>query len=76
MVFIYKKKKAHKHYKLIKYASRLASGAIASGGITSVIVSGSVLTIISLGASALLASLKIVYIFLRKIFCFTFSVAA
>ena len=50
----YIKKKAHKHYKLIKYASRLTSGAIASGGITSVIVSGSVLTIISLGASLLI----------------------
>ena len=51
--FLYKKKKAHKHYKLIKYASRLTSGAIAGGGIASVIVSGSVLTIISLGASLL-----------------------
>ena len=44
--FLYKK--AHKHYKLIKYASRLPSGAIAGGGIASVIVSGSVLTIILL----------------------------
>ena len=50
--FLYKK--AHKHYKLIKYASRLTSGAIAGGGIASVIVSGSVLTIISLGASLLI----------------------
>ena len=40
--FLYKK--AHKHYKLIKYAARLTSGAIAGGGIASVIVSGSVLT--------------------------------
>ena len=47
--FLYKK--AHK---LIKYASRLTSGAIAGGGIASVIVSGSVLTIISLGASLLI----------------------
>ena len=44
--FLYKK--AHRHYKLIKYASRLTSGAIAGGGIASVILSGSVLTIISL----------------------------
>ena len=50
--FLYKK--AHKHYKLIKYAARLTSGAIAGGGIVSVIVSGSVLTIISLGASLLI----------------------
>ena len=50
--FLYKK--AHKHYKLIKYASRLTSGAIAGGGIASVIVSGSVLTIISLDASLLI----------------------
>ena len=50
--FLYKK--AHKHYKLIKYGSRLTSGAIAGGGIASVIVSGSVLTIISLGASLLI----------------------
>ena len=50
--FLYKK--AHKHSKLIKYASRLTSGAIAGGGIASVIVSGSVLTIISLGASLLI----------------------
>ena len=41
-------KKAHNHYKLIKYAARLTSGAIAGGGIASVILSGSVLTIISL----------------------------
>ena len=34
-------KKAHRHYKLIKYASWLTSGAIAGGGIASVIVSGS-----------------------------------
>ena len=47
-------KKAHKHYKLIKYASRLTSGAIAGDGIASVIVSGSVVTIISLGASLLI----------------------
>ena len=47
-------KKAHKHYKLIKYAARLTSGAIAGGGFASVIVSGSVLTIISLGASLLI----------------------
>ena len=48
-------KKAQKHCKLIKYASRLTSGAIApGGGIASVIVSGSVLTIISLGASLLI----------------------
>ena len=50
--FLYKK--AHRHYKLIKYAARLTSGAIAGGGIASVIVSGSVLTIISLGASLLI----------------------
>ena len=50
--FLYKK--AHKYYKLIKYASRLTSGAIAGGGIASVILSGSVLTIISLGASLLI----------------------
>ena len=50
--FLYKK--AHRHYKLIKYTSRLTSGAIAGGGIASVIVSGSVLTIISLGASLLI----------------------
>ena len=50
--FLYKK--AHKHYKLIKYAARLTSGTIAGGGIASVIVSGSVLTIISLGASLLI----------------------
>ena len=50
--FLYKK--AHRHYKLIKYASRLTSGAIAGGGIASVIVSGSILTIISLGASLLI----------------------
>ena len=50
--FLYKK--AHKHYKLIKYASRLTSGAIAGGGFASVIVSGSVLTIISFGASLLI----------------------
>ena len=50
--FLYKK--AHRHYKLIKYASRLTSGAIAGGGIASVILSGSVLTIISLGASLLI----------------------
>ena len=50
--FLYKK--AHNHYKLIKYASRLTSGAIAGGGIASVIVSGSVLTIISLAASLLI----------------------
>ena len=47
-------KKAHRHYKLINYAARLTSGAIAGGGIASVIVSGSVLTIISLGASLLI----------------------
>ena len=47
-------KKAHKHYELIKYAARLTSGAIARGGIASVIVSGCVLTIISLGASLLI----------------------
>ena len=47
-------KKAHRHYKLIKYAARLTSGAIAGGEITSVIVSGSVLTIISLSASLLI----------------------
>ena len=51
-LFLYKK--AHKHYKLIKYASRLTSGAIAGDGIASVIVSGSVVTIISLGASLLI----------------------
>ena len=50
--FLYKK--AHRHYKLIKYAARLTSGAIAGGGIASVILSGSVLTIISLGASLLI----------------------
>ena len=50
--FLYKK--AHKHYKLNKYAARLTSGAIAGGGIASVIASGSVLTIISLGASLLI----------------------
>ena len=50
--FLYKQ--AHKHYKLIKYAARLTSGAIAGGGIASVIISGSVLTIISLGASLLI----------------------
>ena len=33
--FLYEK--AHKHYKLIKYAARLTSGAIAGGGIVSVI---------------------------------------
>ena len=42
--FLYKK--SSRHYKLIKYAARLTSGAIAGGGIASVIVSGSVLTII------------------------------
>ena len=50
--FLYKK--AHRHYKVIKYAARLTSGTIAGGGIASVIVSGSVLTIISLGASLLI----------------------
>ena len=50
--FLYKK--AHKHNKLLKYAARLTSGAITGGGIASVIVSGSVLTIISLGASLLI----------------------
>ena len=50
--FLYKK--AHRHYKLIKYAARLTSGAIAGGGIASVILSGSVLTIIFLGASLLI----------------------
>ena len=50
--FLYKK--AHKRYKLIKYAARLTSGAIAGGGIASVLVSGSVLTIISVGASLLI----------------------
>ena len=50
--FLYKK--AHRHYKLIKYAARLTSGTIAGGGIASVILSGSVLTIISLGASLLI----------------------
>ena len=39
--FLYKK--AYNNYKLIKYAARLTSGAIAGGGIASVIVSGSVL---------------------------------
>ena len=39
---------------MIKYAARLTSGAIAGSGIASVIVSGSVLTIISLGASLLI----------------------
>ena len=53
--FLYKK--AHKHYKLIKYAARLTSGTIAGGGIASIILSGSVLTIISLGASLLIESL-------------------
>ena len=38
--FLYKK--AHKHYKLIKYAARITSGTIAGGGIASVILSGSV----------------------------------
>ena len=50
--FLYKK--AHRHYKLIKYAARLTSGTIAGSGIASVILSGSVLTIISLGASLLI----------------------
>ena len=50
--FLYKK--AYNNYKLIKYAARLTSGAIAGGGIASVIVSGSVLTVISLGASLLI----------------------
>ena len=52
--FLYKK--AHRHYKLIKYAARITSGTIAGGGIASVILSGSVLTIISLGASLLIES--------------------
>ena len=47
-------KKAYNNYKLIKYAARLTSGAIACGGIASVIISGSVLTIISLAASLLI----------------------
>ena len=47
-------KKAYNNYKLIKYAARLTSGAIAGGGIASVIISGSVLTIISLAASLLI----------------------
>ena len=46
--------KAYNNHKLIKYAARLTSGAIAGGGIASVIVSGSVLTIISLGISLLI----------------------
>ena len=50
--FLYKK--AYNNYKLIKYATRLTSGAIAGGGIASVIISGSVLTIISLAASLLI----------------------
>ena len=44
-------KKGYNYYKLIKYAARLTSGAIAGGGIASVIISGYVLTIISLGTS-------------------------
>ena len=44
--FLYKK--AYNNYKLIKYAARLTSGAIAGGG------TGSVLTIISLAASLLI----------------------
>ena len=47
--FLYKK--AYNNYKLIKYAARFTSGVIAGGGIASVIISGSVLTIISLTAS-------------------------
>ena len=43
--FLYKK--AYNNYKLIKYAARLTSGAIAGGGIASVIVSGSALSNIS-----------------------------
>ena len=50
--FLYKK--AYNNYKLIKYAARLTSGVIAGGGIASVIISGSVLTIISLSASLLI----------------------
>ena len=50
--FLYKK--AYNNCKLIKYAARLTSGAIAGGGIASVIISGSVLTIISLAASLLI----------------------
>ena len=50
--FLYKK--AYNNYNLIKYAARLTSGAIAGGGIASVIVSGSVLAVISLGASLLI----------------------
>ena len=50
--FLYKK--AYNNYKLIKYAARLTSGAIAGSGIASVIISGSVLTIISLAASVLI----------------------
>ena len=50
--FLYKK--AYNNYKVIKYAARFTSGAIAGGGIASVIVSGSVLTIISLAAKLLI----------------------
>ena len=50
--FLYKK--SYNNYKLIQYVARLTSGAIAGGGIASVTVSGSVLTIISLGASLLI----------------------
>ena len=50
--FLYKK--AYKNYRLIKYVARLISGVIAGGGIASVIISGSVLTIISLSASLLI----------------------
>ena len=46
--------KAYNNYKFIKCVARLTSGAIARGGIASVIVSGSVLTIISLGTSLLI----------------------
>ena len=50
--FLYKK--AYNNYKLIKYTARLISGAIAGGGTASVIISGSVLTIVSLAASLLI----------------------
>lgn len=50
-------KKGHRHYRNIKYAARLFSGAIAGGGIASAIVSGSILTIISLGGSMLIECL-------------------
>ena len=50
--FLYKK--AYNNYKLIKYVARLTSGAIAGGGIASVMVSGFFFTIISLGASLLI----------------------